>query len=231
MTDNWPKRPGRPRHIPQPKNQGLSPHDQVLDAAAFLFADQGFAKTSTREIAERVGIRQASIYYHFPNGKDDILTEVVSKSIRPTLDMVETVENLTEDPDTALYLLAMIDVRTLADAPHNTGLLGMLPDVADKVPEFAVERKELGAAYQRIGERAASKEVVISTSGRLGALILVTVENVINWIKDGDYKRDRSPDVIAASCLRVCGLDELAINEAAGAARVLLPQFEEEREQ
>lgn len=107
-------RPGRPRHISGP-NSSLSPRDQILDASARLFVHQGFAATSTREIAERVGIRQASIYYHFPSGKDEILGELLEKSVRPTVDKVAQIEGMCppEAPETALYVLMLLDVRTL----------------------------------------------------------------------------------------------------------------------
>jgi len=39
----------------------------VLDAAATVFAEKGYAGASTRDIAERLGVRQASLYYYFPS--------------------------------------------------------------------------------------------------------------------------------------------------------------------
>ena len=224
-------RPGRPRHLPDNNGYGMSPREQILDAAARLFVEKGFADTSTRDIAESVGIRQASLYYHFATGKEEILTEVVGASIRPTLEQVDVVENLTEDPATALYLLTLIDVHTLASAPHNSGLIGMLPDARDKVPDFAVQHKELTSAYHRIGRRVATHAVLDSTGPQLGSLLITSAENVINWIKDGDYNRVKSPYVIASSSLRICGVGELAVDIAKANAQVLLPQFEEEQEQ
>ena len=53
--------PGRPRLVPS--NTAAPPREQVLHAAAQLFVTKGFAATSTREIADKVGIRQASLYY------------------------------------------------------------------------------------------------------------------------------------------------------------------------
>lgn len=40
---------------------------RIIDAAEQLFMLQGFAATSTRQIAEKVGITQPNLYYHFPN--------------------------------------------------------------------------------------------------------------------------------------------------------------------
>ncbi len=44
----------------------------ILDAALVLFSEQGYDKTSLREIAEQVGVTKAALYYHF-RSKQDIL--------------------------------------------------------------------------------------------------------------------------------------------------------------
>jgi AcrR family transcriptional regulator len=46
--------------------------DRILDVALDLFTDQGFDGTSLREIAERLDVTKAALYYHFES-KDDIL--------------------------------------------------------------------------------------------------------------------------------------------------------------
>lgn len=46
--------------------------ERILDVALDLFIDQGFDKTSLREIAERLGVTKAALYYHF-RSKEDIL--------------------------------------------------------------------------------------------------------------------------------------------------------------
>ena len=45
---------------------------RILDIALDLFIDQGYDKTSLRQIAERLGHSKAAVYYHFAS-KDDIL--------------------------------------------------------------------------------------------------------------------------------------------------------------
>jgi len=69
---------------------------KVLDAAARLFRDRGYAATTVREVADRCGIRAASLYYHFPS-KDDILAEVFDYGVRHVADAVRSaVEGLPE---------------------------------------------------------------------------------------------------------------------------------------
>jgi len=49
--------------------------ERILDVALELFNEQGYDKTSLREIAERLGITKAALYYHFER-KEDILLEL-----------------------------------------------------------------------------------------------------------------------------------------------------------
>jgi AcrR family transcriptional regulator len=46
--------------------------EQILDVSLELFSEQGYDNTSLREIAERLGVTKAALYYHF-RSKGDIL--------------------------------------------------------------------------------------------------------------------------------------------------------------
>jgi AcrR family transcriptional regulator len=59
-------RAGRPRG---------STRERILDVSLELFNEQGYEKTSLREIAERLGVTKAALYYHFER-KEDILLEL-----------------------------------------------------------------------------------------------------------------------------------------------------------
>jgi AcrR family transcriptional regulator len=52
--------------------EATSTRDRILDVALDLFTEKGFDGTSLREIAERLGVTKAALYYHFAS-KDDIL--------------------------------------------------------------------------------------------------------------------------------------------------------------
>ncbi|WP_017611332.1 TetR/AcrR family transcriptional regulator [Nocardiopsis xinjiangensis] len=49
---------------------------EIRDVAMELFGRQGYERTSLREIAERLGITKAALYYHYPS-KRDLLTALV----------------------------------------------------------------------------------------------------------------------------------------------------------
>jgi AcrR family transcriptional regulator len=45
---------------------------RVLDVAEGLFIDRGYHAITLRDIADELGIKQASLYYHFPGGKEEL---------------------------------------------------------------------------------------------------------------------------------------------------------------
>ncbi|MEU6067677.1 MULTISPECIES: TetR/AcrR family transcriptional regulator [Streptomyces] len=222
MTITRPRQ-GRPRHTP-PSDPGTSAREQILDAAGALFVERGIASTSTRMIAERVGIRQASLYYHFAT-KEEILAELLATSVRPSLQMVEQIQALVPEhanPAAALYVMAAMDVRTLCRTPYNIGTLYLLPEVrSERFDAFREERGRLQESYGTLGAQAAAEGVARSVPAeRIGELLIQLVEVVIQ------IRRSREPepadtDAIASSCLRLCGLDESAVGTARDEARGL----------
>lgn len=221
------RRAGRPRHVNVATT--FDARDQILDAAGRLFVTRGFAATSTREIAEACGIRQASLYYHF-DGKPGILAELLQQSVRPSLDNVERIELECplEVPEAALYLLALVDVHTLATVPHNTGRLYRMPDVrnSDEFRQFKTTLKQLSEAYGRLGIKVANEAVVSSISvSQLGEILVQTVEAVIRTRANGDSITCAETRAISDTCLRVCGVSGERIERAAGIAKELLPRL------
>ena len=56
-------------------------HERVLSAAETLFMEHGYAAVTLRDIAGALGIRQASLYYHAPGGKEDLFVRVVERAL------------------------------------------------------------------------------------------------------------------------------------------------------
>jgi AcrR family transcriptional regulator len=54
-----------------------STRERIQAVALELFAAQGYDKTSLREIAERLGVTKAALYYHFQS-KEDIVASLVA---------------------------------------------------------------------------------------------------------------------------------------------------------
>jgi len=68
---------------------------EILDVAAELFTEKGYDATSLREIAERLGITKAALYYHFPS-KDDILRALLKPMTTLVTELVDRLEAATD---------------------------------------------------------------------------------------------------------------------------------------
>ena len=60
----------------------------MLEAALDLFAAQGFDGTSLQEIADRLGVTKAAVYYHFRT-KDELLLALVRPALDELIRLVE----------------------------------------------------------------------------------------------------------------------------------------------
>lgn len=71
---------------------------QLQAVALELFVERGYDGTSLREIAERLSITKAAVYYHF-RSKDEILISLIEDFLDRLDDLASWA--LTQEPDTA----------------------------------------------------------------------------------------------------------------------------------
>uniref|UniRef100_UPI0009967D3F TetR/AcrR family transcriptional regulator n=1 Tax=Streptomyces sp. NRRL B-24484 TaxID=1463833 RepID=UPI0009967D3F len=143
-------RVGRPR-AQGPSASGLAPREQVLAAAAELFTRNGYAATTTRAVAERAGMRQASMYHYFA-GKEDILATLLESTVEPSLAFATALlADPDADPAPRLWALAARDSGLLFGGLYNLGALYQLPEVrGERFAGFRGAREALKAAYGRL---------------------------------------------------------------------------------
>jgi AcrR family transcriptional regulator len=75
MTSTQPARP-QPKQPAEPATRAPSRRDEIVVIAKDLFADKGYAATSTRDIAEACGLLPGSLYSHF-RSKAQILEMII----------------------------------------------------------------------------------------------------------------------------------------------------------
>ncbi|WP_309098086.1 helix-turn-helix domain-containing protein [Streptomyces sp.] len=61
---------------------------RIQDVALGLFAEQGYEKTSLREIAEHLDVTKAALYYHFKT-KEEILVSIFEDLTQPIEDLID----------------------------------------------------------------------------------------------------------------------------------------------
>ncbi|MGW7055488.1 TetR/AcrR family transcriptional regulator [Streptomyces sp. NPDC054887] len=143
-------RVGRPRARQRPDN-GLTPREELLEAAAELFTTHGYAATTTRAVAERAGMRQATMY-HYVTGKEELLAGLLESTVAPSLALARRLlSDGTASAEYRLWQLCRSDVELLCGGPHNLGALYLLPEVrTEAFAEFRRVRADLKNAYGQL---------------------------------------------------------------------------------
>ena len=108
---------------------------QIIDAAARVFAERGFHGATTQDIADVLGIRQASLYYYF-SSKEAALELVCLKGVEGFFEAAKTIAARRESAQKRL--ISLIDSH-----------LSPLVDRADFVKVFLNERQHLPRESRR----------------------------------------------------------------------------------
>ncbi|WP_304413528.1 TetR/AcrR family transcriptional regulator [Nocardia sp. BMG51109] len=195
--------PGRPRLEPR-RRQGHTPRAEILDAAAELFTTKGYASTSTRGIADAVGIRQASLYHHF-SAKDDILDALLDETVTGPLELAARLRGEPTSAAVRLYALAWFDVRQLCATRWNLGALYLLPELrSERFAAFRLRREDLRRHYEELAD-----EVIAETGAAhvAGARVLPfrLVESVTNIRSDEGAAPEDAKRLIPDAVLHMLG--------------------------
>ncbi|WP_434090267.1 TetR/AcrR family transcriptional regulator [Micromonospora avicenniae] len=79
--------------------------DRIKAVALELFTEQGYEKTSLREIAERLNVTKAALYYHFKS-KDEIVSSFVEDRLQQIDAIVAWAETQPTNRETRRELIA-----------------------------------------------------------------------------------------------------------------------------
>jgi AcrR family transcriptional regulator len=152
--------------------------DEIIDAAARVFAERGYHGTSTQAIADVLGMRQASLYYYFPS-KEAALEVVCARGAEGH---AEAAEAIVAGLDPPLVKLAKLIAAHLA--PNESK--------RDYVKVFINERRYLPTASRR-------------RIGRVSRRIERNFERVIRaGMADGSMRQDIDPRVAMLAVLGMC---------------------------
>ncbi|MEV6349609.1 helix-turn-helix domain-containing protein [Actinoplanes sp. NPDC051851] len=176
-----------------------SGRDRILQAAAELFAANGFTATTTRDIAERAGIKQPSLYAHF-KVKSDILRELLLETLRPGVERGEALAAETGRPARdRLTELLDFDIRVLFTGRRSVAVLGVLPEVrAGQFAEAHQLRERLRDAYAGL-----SREVLTELGHPPGDEYLKRIAGIVFAVVESiSLRRYEDPDLDVEDAVR-----------------------------
>lgn len=187
--------------LPGPRRRA----EEVIEAAAAVFAERGYHGASTRDVADRLGMRQASLYYYFPS-KEAALEQVCLRGVEG---FVEHAEAVAAGEGSAVEKLTAV-IR------QNLTAMGERPAFSRA---FVRERRFLPAeSRRRIGQVSRQYERVIE--GIIAA-----------GVQGGELRADVEPRLATLAVLGMCNAavdwhdrepGVTAAGIAAGFARIVL---------
>ncbi len=153
----------------------------ILDAAAEVFAARGFHGASTQDIADVLGIKQASLYYYFPS-KEVALEEVCLRGAEGHL---ETAVSIAAASDTARNKIERLIAAHLAPLLDRRSYVRTFLNERQHLPTESRRRiGRLSRAYERLIEDVLksgvrSGEFRTDLDCRLAALGLLGLINAV----------------------------------------------------
>src|SRR5438552_17574729 len=153
---------------------------EVLDAAASVFVEKSYAGASTRDIAERLGVRQARLYYYFPS-KEAALAAICELGVR---DFIVNLRNIIARPIPAAKKLH-------AAIANHLSPLRSRPE-ADYIRVFLAHRHELPEG---------SRQAIAGLARTYQALI---EQLFVEGIAAGELRGDLPPQLAALALLGLC---------------------------
>lgn len=127
---------------------GVESRQMILETAARLFSQDGYAVTSLRGIAAACNMKAGSLYYHFES-KDQIVIEVLNIGVQRVFDAVKAaVEALPAEAGLAatlqcaieMHLQALLEAQDFTSA--NIRIFGQVP------AEIRDSHKDLRKRYE-----------------------------------------------------------------------------------
>ena len=119
---------------------------EAIRSAAAVFADKGYHGSSTRDIAEYMGIKQGSLYYYF-NSKEDALSEVCLYGMQ---DYAERMNKISASDKTFREKLVATVTSHITKYREKNEALRVYNAERLYLPESKrTKLKELGTGYRR----------------------------------------------------------------------------------
>jgi AcrR family transcriptional regulator len=100
------------------KKRNVINRENIIKIAAQLFIIEGYHGASLNDIAEKMGVTKAAIYYYF-HDKREILREIINRTIEPANKVIEAGKS-DLPPDKRLEKIITILVKYAAEMPETT---------------------------------------------------------------------------------------------------------------
>lgn len=89
--------------------QAGSTRERILQVALDLFGQRGYEGTSIRDIADRMDMTKAAVYYHFPS-KENLLADILTPAMTRVAQVLDTAGPVSTSAQRRVLVTALVDV-------------------------------------------------------------------------------------------------------------------------
>ncbi|WNC74223.1 TetR/AcrR family transcriptional regulator [Thalassotalea psychrophila] len=158
---------------------------RLVNVAAKLFNQKGYARTTVRDIASELGILSGSLFHHFPN-KEAILCIAMAEAILKASKFMELAMEGTTDAKQQLRILIHCEITALHDE-NDPGFQLMIPEWrslnADNRACILSLRQRYEARWHKVLESLQQQSVVNAEARVLRHFIRGALLETCNWYK------------------------------------------------
>ena len=193
-------RRGRKPGTPNANASGdASRREELLRAAARLFVEKGFEATTTRDIADAVGMRSGSPFYHF-RSKQDLLKAAMADGLETGYRRLQAAIEGIDDPEQRLRVLIRTHLGNLLEGECEAPMLLYESRSLD-----AVARTEIAAITDRYQKPWQTTLDELAEAGKLNSAlppVRLLLFGMLNWTPqwyraDGGLSLDQMTDCVA----------------------------------
>lgn len=163
----------------------LSPrHRDVLEAAATLFAERGYAATSVRDIGERVGLLGGSLY-HYIKSKEALFVQIHNTALEVSGARIRAAVDARTDPWERLEAACVTMLGIQLDPQSIT--MPLMNDLQAVPPEVRAQLVENRDAFEQMFVDLVAELPLDPRLDRgvYRLLLLTLLNNVGHWYREG----------------------------------------------
>ncbi len=172
----------------KPKTTDLAENrkNEIIDVALKLFAQQGYHSTTLDEVAAKIGVTKATLYYYF-RSKEEVLRAILNRSLNR---MQKTLELGKSPLSTRDKLRRFIEyhVEFSADTAELAKITFEQVNVLPKRSREAVKRKqrEVDVLLENILQQGIDEGIIVTGDIKIAAFAIIGLCNwTYHWYQPG----------------------------------------------
>ncbi|WP_170765161.1 TetR/AcrR family transcriptional regulator [Ruegeria lacuscaerulensis] len=162
------------------KTKATEARKEILAVAARMMRERGYAETSLRDLADEVGMKAGSLYYHFPS-KDALATEVMRLGVEVVAQAVRAIlEDHADATARERLLLAMnCHLETLlSESDFSSAHIRCYPFVP---PSVHAELTQVRRDYDKVWDQAIRDYLGPTADGSRVRHLRHALLGALNW--------------------------------------------------